>query len=85
MADRLAQGLARHSVAPVWPVEANIVFVMLPRAADARLRAAGASYYARDGAPEGVRMAPGDVFARLVTSFATTDMEVDRFVDLAGG
>ena len=86
MADRLAHGLARHSVAPVWPVEANIVFVVLPRAADARLRAAGASYYARDGggAPEGIRMAPGDVFARLVTSFATTDTEVDRFVDLAG-
>src|SRR6202162_5538094 len=48
MADRLVQGLARHSVAPVWPVEANIVFAVLPRAADARLRAAGASYYARD-------------------------------------
>ena len=47
MADRLAHGLARHSVAPVWPVEANIVFVVLPPAADARLRAAGASYYAR--------------------------------------
>ena len=29
-------------------------------------------------------MKPGDVFARLVTSFATTDTEVDRFVDLAG-
>jgi len=87
MADRLAQGLARHAMAPVWPVEANIVFVVLPQAVDARLRAAGASYYARDGAgaPDGIGMRPGDVFARLVTSFATTTTEVDRFLDLAGG
>jgi threonine aldolase len=87
MADRLAHGLAKHAIAPVWPVEANIVFAVFPRAADARLRAAGASYYARDGAgvPDGIDMKPGDVFARLVTSFATTDAEVDRFTDLAGG
>jgi threonine aldolase len=87
MADRLAHGLARHAIAPVWPVEANIVFAVLPRATDARLRAAGASYYARDcaGAPDGIDMKPGDVFARLVTSFATADAEVDRFIDIAGG
>jgi threonine aldolase len=87
MADRLAQGLAERAMAPVWPVEANIVFAVLPREADARLRAGGASYYARDcaGAPDGIDMKPGDVFARLVTSFATTDAEVDRFIDLAGG
>ena len=30
---------------PVWPVEANEVFVALPSAIDARLKAAGASYY----------------------------------------
>jgi len=87
MADRLAHGLARRSMAPVWPVEANIVFVALPRAADVRLRAAGASYYARDGAsvPSDIKMKSDDVLARLVASFATTDTEVDRFVDIAGG
>ena len=85
LADRLAHGLGKRAMAPVWPVEANIVFAVLPRAADARLRAAGASYYARDGAPEGIAMKAGDVFVRLVTSFATTDAEVDRFIDIAGG
>ncbi|HLH89202.1 MAG TPA: beta-eliminating lyase-related protein [Xanthobacteraceae bacterium] len=85
MADRLAHGLDKHAMAPVWPVEANIVFTVLPSAADARLRAAGATYYARDGAPGGIDMKPGDVFVRLVTSFATTDAEVDRFIDIAGG
>jgi threonine aldolase len=87
LADRLAHGLIKHALPPVWPVEANIVFVVLPAAADARLRAAGASYYARtsDSVPAGISIKPGDVLARLVTSFATTDAEVDRFVDIAGG
>ena len=85
MADRLAAGLAAGGLKPVWPVEGNLVFVVLPREADARLRAAGASYYARDsdGLPDGIAMGPGAAFARLVTSFATTDTEVDRFVELA--
>jgi threonine aldolase len=84
MADRLAHGLAAGGCRPVWPVDANLVFVVLPRDADARLRAAGATYYARhsDSLPDGIAMAPGDVLARLVTSFATTDTEVDRFVEL---
>jgi threonine aldolase len=84
MADRLAHGLAAGGRRPVWPVDANLVFVVLPRDADARLRAAGATYYARhsDSLPDGIAMAPGDVLVRLVTSFATTDTEVDRFVEL---
>ena len=45
MADRLAAGLAAAGLAPVWPVEANEVFVALPSPIDARLKAAGASYY----------------------------------------
>ena len=87
MADRLARGLTRHAMAPVWPVEANIVFVVLPQQADVRLRAAGASYYGwdTDGLPDGMVLKPGDVLARLVTSFVTTEAEVDRFVDIAGG
>jgi threonine aldolase len=87
MADRLAHGLARRNLRPVWPVEANLVFVVLRRDVDARLRAAGASYYARHSGslPDGTAVAAGEVLARLVTSFATTDTEVDRFVELAAG
>src|SRR5205823_5525055 len=44
MADRLAIGLAQAGRAPVWPVEANLVFIIIPKALDARLKAAGARY-----------------------------------------
>jgi threonine aldolase len=86
MADRLAGKLTAAGLVPVWPVDANLVFVVLPQPADARLRAAGAGYYARnaDGL-DGISVKAGDVLARLVTSFATTETEVDSFVALAAG
>ena len=74
MADRLAAGLAKAGLAPVWPVEANLVFVQVPKAAR--------------GAAEGCRRAllcapqrkpaaalaagPDRCLIRLVASFATT-------------
>jgi threonine aldolase len=47
MADRLAQGLKSVGLTPVWPVEANLVFVVPPRGLDAKLKAADADYYVR--------------------------------------
>jgi threonine aldolase len=87
MADRLAGRLASQGLTPVWPVEANLVFVVLPATIHARLGAAGAAYYARRSAslPVGTAFEPGDVLARLVTSFATTETEVDRFAEIANG
>ena len=87
MADRLADTLAGRGLTPVWPVDANLVFVVLPAETHARLSAAGAAYYARWSAslPGDTALAPGDVLARLVTSFATTETEVDRFAEVAGG
>ena len=82
MADRLAQKLAAAGLPPVWPVEANLVFVALPRALDAKLKAAGAAYYLRPS--ESVALPPDRVLARLVTSFATREDEIDRFVALCG-
>jgi threonine aldolase len=82
MADRLAQKLAALGLPPVWPVEANLVFVALPRALDTKLKSAGARYYVRPSA--GLALAEGRVLARLVTSFATRDEEIDRFVNLCG-
>jgi threonine aldolase len=80
MADRLAQGLTATGLAPIWPVEANLVFVLFPRALDAKLKAAGADYYVR---PSGSLDVSADrVLVRLVTSFATTHAEIDRFVEL---
>jgi threonine aldolase len=80
MADRLAQKLTAVGLAPVWPVEANLVFIALPRALDARLKAAGARYYVRPS--ESLEVDTDHVLVRLVTSFATSEDEVDRFVAL---
>lgn len=77
-AARLAEGLSRiNSVRLVHPVEANEVFVDLPGDMVDGLRAAGASFH-------GMKTADGMV-VRLVTSFATGDDEVDRFIDICGG
>lgn len=85
MADRLAVGLSRVGLAPVWPVEANLVFTILPKAVEERLRIEGARYYIRasESLPSGVVLRPGDALVRLVTSFATGQAEVDRFVEIA--
>jgi threonine aldolase len=80
MADRLASKLISAGLTPVWPVEANLVFVALPRMLDVQLRAAGAQYYARPSAS--LNLGDDKILARLVTSFATRKDEVDRFARL---
>jgi threonine aldolase len=84
MADRLAYGLRGCGAPVVWDVDANIVFVLLPRALDQKLKAAGASYYVRPNtlAGDDVVIGADQMLVRLVTSFATTDHEVDRFIAL---
>ena len=82
MADRLAGKLTALGLAPVWPVEANLIFVVLSRALDAKLKAAGASYYVRTS--ESLALGADDVLVRLVTSFATQDDDIERFVNLCG-
>lgn len=84
MADRLADGLRAAGVPIVWPVEANIVFALLPKALDGKLKAKGAAYYVRPNALAGddVRIAPDQMLVRLVASFATAQDEVDQFVAL---
>jgi threonine aldolase len=85
MAQRLAGGLAMLGIKPVWPVEANEIFVALPREIDARLKAGGAIYHpwTTDSAPPGLLPNSDAPLVRLVTSFATTTQEVDRFVAVA--
>jgi threonine aldolase len=85
MADRLAAGLAAVGWPPVWPVEANLVFLAVPKAVEARLRAAGARYYVRrsESLPERFAFGPDDCLIRLVTSFATSEEEVNRLVNIA--
>ena len=84
MADRLAAGLRVLGIAPAWPVEANEVFAALPHAMDARLRSAGAIYHPWSSNALAAPVRAGAVLVRLVTSFATSAEEVDRFVAVAG-
>jgi threonine aldolase len=83
MADRLAAGLTAAGRAPAWPVEANLVFIVLPKAVEARLKAAGARYYVRRSESLPARLQADQCMIRLVTSFATREDEIDRFVTLA--
>jgi threonine aldolase len=78
MADLLHTKLKAAGVKIMWPVEANLVFAVLPRALDAKLKEAGAAYYARrsDALPE------SEMLVRLVTSFATQESEIENFADL---
>ena len=74
----LAEGLAKVSHAKlVHPVEANLMFVDLPRSVHAAARDKGAAY-ALMGDPDG----PGDeiLTCRLVCSAQTTDDEVEAFL-----
>jgi threonine aldolase len=86
-AARLAKRLPEAGLHPVWPVQANEIFVVLPAAVDARLRAAGATYvpWSSDFLPAGLTVTKDDVLVRLVTSFATSDSELEKFVATARG
>lgn len=86
MAGRLARGLAGlPGVRLAWEPQANEVFPILPRATDAALRRAGAAYHPWSPASlaPGQGLGPDECLVRLVASFATTEEEVDRFLDAA--
>jgi threonine aldolase len=85
MADRLAAGLASLGVESVWPVEANEVFVAVAARMDARLKSEGAIYHPwrTNSLPHGIALPDNASLVRLVTSFATSAEEVDRFVATA--
>ncbi len=79
MARRLSEGLASISGVRVWyPTEANAVFASFPDGLAERLRSGGAHFFpwVTPGDPASGRM------QRLICSFATTEEEVDHFLDL---
>ncbi len=82
---RLAKGLrALPGTTLLHPVEANMAFVTLPRAAHIRAIREGAAYFLTLEELEGG--APDDpIAARLVTNWSTTDDEIDRFLALLAG
>jgi threonine aldolase len=80
LATRMAKGIEMIVGAELaYPVEANALFVHLPDASVARLRAAGAQFY--DWRPS----SGGRTMVRLVLSYATPEDAVARFLEIARG
>jgi len=82
-AARLEEGLRRSpGVRLPWPRQVNELFAILPRRADAALKAAGARYYDWGARSLSAAEAPtkDEVFVRLISSFATKPADIDRFV-----
>jgi threonine aldolase len=85
MADRLASGLRGLSgVRLPLPVDANEVFAIVPRGMHERLRVSGARYLEWPGDGPGTDVVAGDeAFIRLVTSFRSTEAEVQALLEAA--
>ena len=82
MAQKLSAGLAAiEGVEVSYPTQINEVFVCFPDGAADKLRAAGATFYPwiTPGDPASGRM------QRLITSFKTTQKDVDEFLSVVQG
>jgi threonine aldolase len=80
LAAALARGLKQIDGAELaYEVQANEIFVWLPNASVKRLRETGAKFY--DWMPP----RNGKTLVRLVTSFATPEIDVAKFLELARG
>eukprot|EP00913_Durusdinium_trenchii_P008091 g7588.t1 len=83
MADRLRSGLSgMNSARLAWPTSSNEVFAILPKASAAKAEDQGARFYEwpvpRDMPPK----AEDEILIRLVTSFATTEDDIDQFLQI---
>ncbi|MBP8307179.1 MAG: low specificity L-threonine aldolase [Burkholderiaceae bacterium] len=85
-AAQLARRIAEvPGVSLVWPVQANELFLLMPRELALRLQGEGAEFYEWyvSALPPGQGARPDQMFVRLVCSFATTDEQIDTFVNRA--
>eukprot|EP01037_Dinobryon_pediforme_P007325 gene7325-biopygen4639 len=86
IAQKLATGLQTLSgFRLAWPVQANELFVILPRETMQTLQAAGAVFYEWRNHALAQRQQPkqDEAFIRLICSFATTETEVEQFIKVA--
>ena len=67
-----------------WACEANEIFPVIPRRAEPLLRAAGARFYdwGGRGLEPGESLRDDEMQLRLVTSFHTSEAEIDGFIDV---
>ncbi|WP_150493273.1 threonine aldolase family protein [Roseibium aquae] len=87
MAGRLAAGILEFGGRIPWPVQANEVFPVLKRSVVEQCQAAGAKIYEWPTSALSVEDAPApdEVMVRMVTSFATTEADVDGFLSVLAG
>lgn len=88
MAALLAEGLKPlPGIRIPWEAQANEVFPILPQAVGEALKAAGAVFggWTEASLPQGENVRPDETLIRLVTSFATREEDVRRFLDVARG
>jgi threonine aldolase len=81
LAARLADGLRQSNrIRLVFPVEANELFVVMPKVLDAKLRSAGAQYF--EWMPDSIDGGLGEdeVFVRFVLSYATPPGAVTKLL-----
>ncbi|RFC64993.1 low specificity L-threonine aldolase [Fulvimarina endophytica] len=86
MADRLRAGLdASAAGRQAWPTRSNEIFAVFPRETAERLRAGGAVFYDWN-APHSMHniTGPDESLVRLVTSWSTSEADVDQFLALLG-
>ncbi|MCC8932477.1 threonine aldolase family protein [Rhizobium sp. 'Codium 1'] len=84
MSDRLRAGLSgKNTVRLAWDTTANEVFAVMEKSSVERAREKGAKFHEWQ-APQGWLPLPreDETLVRLVTSFATTQDEVDQFIDV---
>ncbi|MEQ1938205.1 low specificity L-threonine aldolase [Mesorhizobium sp. CN5-321] len=82
LAAQLAKAIEGSGLARLgWKPQANEVFAVIRSEAAERLKKAGAVFYEWD-APAGLDLAADERLFRFVTSFATTQQDVDRFAEL---
>ena len=83
-AQQLVEALASFpKIQLVWPCQANELFVTMPELLAEELHEKGAEFYQwpETALPAKVTLKKGEVFARLVTSFATSDEHISEFCD----
>ena len=87
MADRLRAGIrSLNSTRLAWETTSNEVFAVLNKASAEAAQARGAKFYdwpEPKNMPEPVR--EGEMLIRLVTSFATTEEDIDQFLSICRG
>ena len=83
-AKKLSDALvALDQIELAWPVQANELFVIMPKGLATHLQSAGAEFYERseNTLPETIKLANGQTYVRLVTSFSTQDSQCELFIE----